>query len=181
MQTMRLSLGGSVVIALLTGASVAVAAQSEEASAPPDTSPVVVSGTLDCLDSSTSDTGDGEAVGQSVVTLHAWEADDTRLTGEVNYGGHWQLYAEPSEDAGTVGASEAAVYEIVNEGGSWLCEAARTAEPRTGGDGHTLVFSGEDGYEGLTAYLHVDWSTAPFNFSGVILSGETLPYAEPAE
>ena len=66
-----------------------------------DSVPVVVSGTLDCLDSQAS--GDDEPIGQSTVTVHAWQADDTRLTGEVNYGGRWQLYEEPAEDAGDPG------------------------------------------------------------------------------
>jgi hypothetical protein len=177
MQTLKVSFAGLVAIALLAGASVAAVAQTEVAE---DSAPVVISGTLECLDSGPTD--DGDPIGQSTVTVHAWQADDTRLTGEVNYGGRWQLYEEPAEDADDPTAGqEAAVYEIVNDGGSWLCEATRTSAPRTGDDGHTLVFNGEDGYEGLTAYLHVDWNTTPFTFSGVILQGEAPPYAPPAE
>ncbi len=173
MKTLKLSLVGAVIPVLLAGTSMAVVAQTDEAT----TSPVVVSGTLDCLDSSAAEDGT-----TSVVTVHAWEASDERLSGEVSYSGAWQLYEEPSEDSGTVGASgETAVYEIVNEGGSWLCEAARAAEPRSGQDTHTLVFNGADDYEGMTAYLHVDWNTVPFSFSGLILPGEAPPYAEPAQ
>ncbi len=77
-------------------------------------------------------------------------------------------------------ASDAALYSIVNEGGSWLCEASRAAEqPISDGDRHTLVFNGEGEYEGLTAYLTIDWSQAPYVFSGLILPGEEPPYAEP--
>ena len=74
---------------------------------------------------------------------------------------------------------EAAVYEIVNEGGHWLCEASRAVAPGDAPGAHTLVFNGEGDYEGMTAYLDVDWSQAPFAFTGVILPGEAPPYAEP--
>jgi len=175
MQTLRLSLAGLAAIALLAGTSITALAQDDEAT----TTPVVVSGTLECLDSTTTD---DEAMGQSVVTVHAWEATDERLSGEVSYGGRWQLYEQPSEDSGSVESAEGvAAYEIVNEGGTWMCEAARAAAPRSGEDAHTLVFNGEDGYEGLTAYLQVDWSTSPYQFSGLILPGEAPPYAEPAQ
>lgn len=188
MRSVRPLIVGLLAGALLTASGVAAVAQSEEeqpaADAPATmdeqlTTPVVVSGTLECLDSAAE--ADGEAPSdQSVVTVHAWQASDERLTGEVTYGGRWEIYGEPSEDRGSVESSaDDAFYEIVNEGGAWLCEAARGPEPRTGDTGHTLVFTGEGGYEGLTAYLHVDWSQTPYVFNGLILPGDEPPYAPP--
>ena len=112
-----------------------------------------------------------------VVNVHRWQASDARLGGEATYTGQWQLYEPPAEDSGTGG--DAAVYEIVNEGGHWLCEASRALTPGDAPGAHTLVFNGEGDYEGMTAYLDVDWSQAPFAFTGVILPGEAPPYAEP--
>lgn len=176
MRTLRLSLAAIVAAALLVGTGASVMAQSEEEAAADTTSPVVVSGTLECLESA----AEGEDAGQSVVTVHAWQADDERLSGEVTYDGRWQIYGEASEDTGSTEATaDNALYEIVNEGGRWLCEAARGPEPRTGDIGHTLVFTGEGGYEGMTAYLHVDWTQSPFVFNGLILPGDEPPYAEP--
>lgn len=176
MRILRLLPVGMATIALLAVTGVAAVAQSEPEDAM-GTSPVVVSGTLECLESSAE--GDG-AAGQSVLTVHAWQASDERLSGEVTYGGRWEIYGEPNEDTGSVEASaDDALYEIVNEGGAWLCEAARGPEPRTGDAGHTLVFTGEGGYEGMTAYLHVDWTQQPYAFSGLILPGDEPPYAEP--
>jgi len=176
MRTLRLPLIGLVILTLLATMSIMATAQTEEEAG----SPVVVSGTLECLDGSASGEDEATPIGQSVISVHAWQASDPRLTGEVTYSGQWQLYGEPSEDTGSVGAmDEVAVYKIVNEGGRWLCEEARAAEPRVGDGTHTLIFSGEEGYEGLTAYLHIDWSTTPYVFSGLILPGEAPPYAEP--
>lgn len=177
MQTPRVTPTGGVILALLATTSLTAVAQDDAPEV--STAPVVVTGTLDC----TAGAGEGEEpIGQSVMTVHAWQATDPRLTGEATYTGHWQLYEPPAEDADDPQAAvDTAVYEVVNDGGGWLCEASRTALPRTGETSHTLVFSGEDEYEGLTAYIQVDWSTTPFTFSGLIMEGEAPVWAPPAE
>jgi hypothetical protein len=167
---MCLSLAGTLLVALV-GVG-AVLAQSE---APADavSAPVVVTGTLEC-------DADAAAAGDGVVNVHHWAASDQRLAGDATYSGRWQLYGEPQEESGDPTARDDVLYSIVNEGGSWLCEASRAPEqPVSEGDLHTLVFKGEGEYEGLTAYLSVDWSEAPYAFSGLILPGEEPPYAEP--
>ena len=170
MRTLRLSLVGAVVLALLGGLSAMVAARSEEASEAEQA--VVVSGTLECLDEPT----DGESID---VNVHAWQASDPRLSGDVTYTGSWRLYEPPAEEGDVAGTAGEAIYEIVNDGGDWLCEATRAPGPRSPTDTHTVVFTGEGGYEGLTAYLSIDWSQSPYTFSGLILPGEAPPYAEP--
>ncbi len=177
MQTLRLTLTGAVCLVLLAATSLAAVAQDDAAQV--SVAPVVVTGTLDC----TAGAGEGdEPIGQSVMTVHAWQATDPRLTGEAAYTGRWQIYEPPAEDADDPQAAvDTAVYEIVNDGGGWICEESRTALPRTGDTSHTLVFSGENEYEGLTAYLQVDWSTTPFTFSGLIMEGEAPAWAPPAE
>ena len=177
MQTPRSILTGAVVLGLLATTSLTAVAQDED-DAQVSVAPVVVTGTLDCTDAAAE--GDG-AIGQSTMTVHAWQATDPRLSGEAAYSGHWQLYEPPAEAADEPTPGDEAVYEIVNDGGGWLCEASRTAAPRTTDLDHTLVFSGEGEYAGLTAYLHVDWSTTPFTFSGLIMEGEAPAWAPPAE
>lgn len=183
MRTLRLSLTGTAILMLLVAAGGSVAARSEEpAEGTEATSPVVVSGTLECLgEVSAEEVGeeDTTAAEDAVVNLHRWEASDPRLSGEVTYTGQWQLYEEPSEDSGSVADADPSVYAIVNEGGRWLCEASRAVAPGDRTGEHTLLFSGEGEYEGMTAYLQVDWSQAPYAFSGLILPGEAPPYAEP--
>jgi hypothetical protein len=168
------------VLALIAGSGVVTAQEAEEDAA---TSPVVVTGTLECLGEAPagepSDAGASAAPSEAKVTLHEWVASDPRLSGDVAYTGSWHIYGEPSEDAGTPAAQDQAIYEIVNEGGKWLCEASRIPDPMVPSEEHTLVFNGEGAYEGMTAYLHIDWSQAPYAFTGLVLQGEAPPYAEP--
>jgi hypothetical protein len=167
---MRLSLVGTLLLLLLGGSAV-LAQETEEPTAAG--APIVVTGTLEC-------DADAATDGLPVVSVHEWAASDPRLSGEATYSGRWQLYDEPQEESGDPAATDAALYSIVNEGGSWLCEASRAPEqPISDGDRHTLVFNGEGEYEGLTAYLTIDWRQAPYVFSGLILPGEEPPYAEP--
>jgi hypothetical protein len=168
---MCLSLSGTLLLMVL-GTGAVLAQETEEA--PPADAPIVVTGTLECdADAATAD-------GATVVNVHQWAASDPRLAGEATYSGTWQLYGEAQEDSGDPAAEAPALYSIVNEGGSWLCETSRAAEqPVDEGDLHTLVFNGEGDYEGLTAYLHIDWSQAPYVFTGLILPGEEPSYAEP--
>jgi hypothetical protein len=180
MRTLLRLLTALSVLALLAGSSVVVARDAQDDGA---TAPVVVTGTLECLGESPASeaagAGASAAPAAAKVTVHEWVASDPRLSGEVAYTGRWHVYGEPSEDAGTPSAQDQAIYQIVNEGGTWLCEASRIPDPMVPGEEHTLVFSGEGAYEGMTAYLHVDWSQAPYAFSGLVLQGEAPPYAEP--
>lgn len=178
MPNLRWSLSGTLMLLLLT-VPTAMAADEPAATG---SEPVVVSGTLDCdVDAAASPAADGstDTSTASILNLHEWTASDPRLSGDVSYSGHWQLYGVPQEDGGDPAASDPTVYSIVNEGGSWLCETSRTAEPPAAGGPHTLVFNGEGDYEGLTAYLEVDFSQAPYAFTGLILQGDEPPYAEP--
>lgn len=174
MRSLRLSLIGTVILVLGGSAAIAQEPESSEEPVAPD-APIVVSGTLECAADAAEPVD-----GASVLHVHHWGASDPRLAGDASYSGSWQLYGEPQEDSGDPAAADPVLYSIVNEGGSWLCEASREAEQPAGpGDMHTLVFNGEGDYEGLTAYLHVDWSQAPYAFTGLILPGEEPPYAEP--
>ena len=168
---------GICVLMLVGGASVATAQETEDTTAAAE--PVVVSGTLECLGEVPADQAASadESPATDVVNVHRWQASDTRLGGEATYTGQWQLYEPPAEDGSSSG--DAAVYEIVNDGGRWLCEASRAMAPGDAPGAHTLVFDGEGDYEGMTAYLDVDWSQTPYAFTGVILPGEAPPYAEP--
>jgi len=183
MRTLRLSLTGTAILMLLVAAGGSVAAQSEEpAEAAQAATPVVVSGTLECLGEAPADAASDAEPGtptDGVMNLHKWESSDARFSGEVAYSGQWQLYEEPSEDSGSGEGTDTAVYAIVNEGGRWLCAESRALAPGDRAGSHTLLFSGEGAYEGMTAYLQVDWSQTPYAFNGIILPGDAPPYAEP--
>jgi hypothetical protein len=172
MRILGRSLVGAAVL-ILVGAGGAVAA---EPGTPVGSDPVAVSGTLECP----TDAAASDAATDTTVNVHHWSASDPRLGGEAIYRGQWRLYDGPAEDGGVPAAQQTAVYSIVNEGGSWLCEETRTPQPpRSEGDRQTLVFTGQGEYEGLTAYLEVDLTQAPYVFSGLILPGDEPPWAEP--
>ena len=43
----------------------------------------------------------------------------------------------------------------------------------------TVVLTGEDAYEGLTAYISVDWTEEPVAVEGAVFVGEAPPRPEP--
>jgi hypothetical protein len=124
MRTLLRLLIAMSVLALIAGASVVTA---QEAADDATTSPVVVTGTLECLGEApageSADAGASAAPTDAKVTLHEWVASDSRLSGDVAYTGTWHVYGQPSEDAGTPAAQDQAIYEIVNEGGATVRRA----------------------------------------------------------
>jgi hypothetical protein len=158
MRILMRSLTGTFVLILFVG----VAALGAEPATPIGDEPVVVSGTLECL----ADTPPADAGEVTGIHVHRWDASDPRLEGEADYAGTWRVYDIPAEDSGVPADQESAIYSIVNEGGSWLCEESRLEPPPATGERGTLVFEGQGDYAGLTAYLQVDWSQAPYVFTG---------------
>lgn len=177
MRTLRLTLVGPVILALLAGLGATVVAQETS----DEMVPASATGTLEFLEPTVEgETGDGDEAFMheaEATHVHAWNASDPRLTGNATYTGTWHLYDPPSEDCGDPEAQDKpALYEIVNDGGGWRCAGARAPVP--GPDGatnvHTLVFRGTGGYEGLSAYILVDWSASPYTF-GALITPNDLP------
>jgi hypothetical protein len=80
---------------------------------------------------------------------------------------------------------EPGTYELVNDGGRWTgtgtglsIEVADLPHGQLAVG--TIQLSGEDGYEGLSALIHMDWSDGfgPPVVYGIIFPGE-MPYPEP--
>lgn len=153
MRTLRHILVGPVVLALLIGLGAAGVAQDEAAT------PTATTGTL-VLEPST----DPE------VHVNTWTAEDPRLTGTATYTGTWQLYDPPSEECDQPEGEAEAMYEIVTEGGSWVCAGVNAPIPGPEGASnvHVLALTGKGGYEGLYTYIMIDWGTDPFTFSALI-------------
>jgi hypothetical protein len=49
-------------------------------------------------------------------------------------------------------------------------------EPTLGIDRDKVILSGDGAYEGLSAYLLIDWSSTPADFIGAIFPGEMPPF-----
>jgi hypothetical protein len=170
MPTLRLTLVGPVILTLLVALGAPVVAQSPVPSDAPVPTPAT--GTLEFVEPAPEAGTHDEAT----VHVHRWTSSDPRLTGTATYTGTWHLYDPPAEECDEPDAEPSAVYEIVNEGGGWRCAGIRA--PVLGPDGasnvHTMVFRGTGGYEGLTVYMLVDWSTSPYSF-GALITPNTLP------
>jgi hypothetical protein len=156
MRTLKAMLAGPVVLALLLGSAGAAMAQE-------DIEPTATTGMLD-LGALEAEQGD------ATVHVHTWTADDPRLTGTATYTGSWQIYDPPSEDCDDPEREAPAMYEIVNDAGGWACAGVNAPIP--GPDGatnvHVLALTGTGEYEGLYAYIMIDWGTDPFTFSALI-------------
>jgi hypothetical protein len=160
MRRLRTALVGPVALALVVSLGGAAIAQDDEVA------PSATTGTLQ-LSEPMDDAGSHD---EAVEHVHTWTAEDPRLTGTATYTGTWHIYDPPSEDCDDPDAETGAYYEIVNDGGGWACSGIR--EPIPGPEGatnvHVLALTGTGGYEGLYAYIMIDWSTDPFTFSALI-------------
>lgn len=163
MRTLRALLVGPVILVLMLGLVPPVVAQTDDMQ-----SPATATGTLEFLEPMVED--EGTSLDEAVEHVHQWTSSDPRLSGTATYTGAWHLYDPPAEDCDDPEATAGAVYEIVNEGGSWLCAGVRAPIPGPSGatNVHTIVLRGAGGYEGLSAYIIVDWSVSPFAFSALI-------------
>ena len=174
MRTLRITLVGAALIALLGGLGAVVVAQDD------GLAPTSATGTLAFVEpvpeAAISESGDAVMHDEATLHVHEWTSSDARLTGTATYTGTWHIYNPPAEDCDDPEAEAGAVYEIVNDGGSWRCAGFRAPIP--GPDGatnvHTLAFRGAGGYEGLSAYVLVDWSTSPFTF-GALITPNAVP------
>ncbi len=172
MRTVRLTLVGAVLLGLIAGSSAAAVAQSDETA--DAMAPSSATGTLQFVEPVPEAAGDAsdEATMHEDATLHVheWTSSDPRLAGTATYTGTWHLYNPPAEDCDDPTVNASAVYEIVNDDGGWRCAGFRAPIP--GPDGatnvHTLAFRGTGGYEGLSAYVLIDWSASPYAYSALI-------------
>ncbi len=166
MRTIRLILSGAVLLSLLAMTGAPVGAQEDTSAA------TAATGTLTFVapEPETATGGDVTTHEEETLHVHEWTSSDPRLTGTATYTGSWHLYNPPAEDCDDPDATAGTVYEIVNVGGGWRCGGFRAPVP--GPDGannvHMLVFRGTGGYEGLSAYILIDWSASPFAFSALI-------------
>jgi hypothetical protein len=174
MRRLRMTLVGAIFVALLAGSGAPLMAQEDELG------PSSATGTLEFVEpgaeAAISEVGDAVGHDEAILHVHEWTSSDPRLTGTATYTGSWHIYDPPAEDCDDPDAEAGAVYEIVTDGGSWRCASVRAPIP--GPDGatnvHTLAFRGTGGYEGLSAYVIVDWSTSPYTY-GALITPNTVP------
>jgi hypothetical protein len=168
-RTLRLYLVGMVILVLLGGLGGAVAAQDDPMA------PAMVTGTATMLshDPPLVSVPVGAIVSVGVGFTHRWEASDPRLSGTSTYTGSWLEY--PSAELGV----DATTRVVENDEGRWVGTSTALTGPdiSTG----TVILRGEGAYEGLTAYVLMDWHpllTPQATFTAAIFPGEMPPFPE---
>jgi len=98
-----------------------------------------------------------------------WVATDPRLVGHAVWTGNGNRFrSDPFFEV------QRSNWEVSGEGGSWIGEG--TGLQGAGlGEQDAIILTGQGAYEGLTAYLVLDWSLGGGRFRGAIFPGEMPP------
>jgi hypothetical protein len=178
-----------LALGLLSGSTVVVAAQDEEAVDMP-TGPATFSGTYEGswppVVELTETIVDGVEQYRDEVLAGSIETTDPRLTGSVLNAQNTDVHRVSGRDQYV--APRAVNYRIENEGGAWTGQGYElhgwgADDPHQEPGGATvLMLTGEGDYEGLSAYLLVDWSTWSETtlptVDGAVFPGEAPPFPE---
>lgn len=173
MKTLGSIITSTVAVGLLAASAAGVSASGDREIDPGVAS---VTGTMVALDGGSPGTTEsaGPVIRTSdVVRRSRWTTNDARLNGDVTYTGNWYDVFGPAGDG--ISASSA-TYELVNEDGSWFGTATGfvSALPEDGKD--TIMFTGLGAYDGLSAYVVVDYYDEGAEIAGIIFPG-TMPSA----
>ncbi len=175
MRPIRTTTISILALGLLAGSAIGALAQDEESAS----SVTTVTGTsnwIDNIDEGTdSETPDGfGANAGSVNTFRFFFPSDPRLTGYATVTSN-SVVTDVGESFAVLSAD---TYELSNDGGSWLGESTGFGSPEFE-SGRTVILVGQDGYEGLTAYLHgeLDWDSGIEEFQGLIVPTASMPAA----
>jgi hypothetical protein len=177
-----------VAIGLLAGSAVGVAAQEEEVPEVASGSsyftgtlmpawPPVDRGTVAVSPDGFSMTRD------MVLPAEAIETSDPRVSGSLSRVLSYDAHTLAGQETGPEYLEHyVEAWRLENEGGSWTGQGTSFVhngavdEPT---DLVTMVLTGEGGYEGLTAYVLVDFTQQPIVVEGGVFVGEAIPAPEP--
>ena len=186
MRAIRTTTISILALGLLAGAAVGVAAQDEEAAMFSGT----YEGTWPPVDEGTVTFGDGYEAYYDELFAESIETTDARLTGSVLKAQNTHAHKVSGRDE-TV-APRSLTWRIENEGGAWTGQGyelhwwgddAPAMAFEEGPSVTAFMLTGEGDYEGLSAYLEVDWSTWTEEGSlpavrGAVFPGEAPPFTE---
>ena len=178
-----------LALGLLAGSTLGVAAQDEAADDMP-AGPVTFSGTFEGtwppVDEGTFTFADGLELVRDEVLAGSVETTDPRLTGSVLQAQNTDIHSVSGRDQFV--APRSVSWLIENDGGAWTGQGYElhgwgADDPHQEPHGATvLMLSGEGDYEGLSAYLMVDWSTWSEDtlptVDGAVFLGEAPPFPE---
>ena len=123
---------------------------------------------------------DGVVRESGMISKHAWEASDPRLSGT-------EAYTKTLDYYPTLGFDVDATSRVLeNDTGRWVgtgvgMEGVAISADMPRLSTATVILHGEGAYEGLTAYLLMDeGASGSATFAGVIFPGEMPPFPEAA-
>ena len=184
MQIKRGAVTIGLTLVLLTGSGLAMSAQSDSE----DVDPMATTFVTGTLGQPTQVTSGVETRVDGVTERRDWvfagallETDDPRLTGRVT--------AVVSGDERIVTGTNLRVdlqsgdLRIENDEGAWGGSLTAIAHGRTLDDAtvsfDTWLLTGEDAYDGLSAYLLIDSTEDPAVVQGAVFAGEMPPAPDP--
>ena len=181
MKRIRTPLLAAITIGLLAGSTIGVAAQSEDPMAPSFFSG---DGGLDAvmLAGGTSETrSDGVVVETGGGFSARWATNDPRIDGLMTNSGSTMDYREGGlgdSPTGLTGAISSSLVRVVNDDGAWegTLDFLTMQEVGTSQGSGWLV--GEGAYEGLKAYVVIDYNSPCCQMSGHITPEGPPPVPE---
>jgi len=180
MRSLRLSLAGTLVLALLGGMGGAVA-QDEGATVPDGPHPVTGQIWIGAvLQPATVTEEEGRQVRRGFGFWDTIELDDARLSGKL-----WQVWNRDSIGGPLKqgdGEVAAAALELVNEDGSWVGTMRGYASMGPRSHYWQIELTGTDVYEGHSALLYAHGPAGgPWAVEGFVFPGALPPYPDPVE
>ena len=186
MRAINTSVVSILAIGLLAGAAVGVAAQDEEAASEEPTGASFFTGQLipdgEVVAEPEENVVDGVLQGRGfVVEGDVFEVSDPRVSGSLSRALNASIQKVGDfEDI----IFQSAAWRIENDDGAWsgqgtaLVHVGAEIAQDESTDFDTVVLTGEGAYEGLTAYVHADWTEEPVAVEGAVFAGEAPPLAE---
>lgn len=175
MSTLRLSMAGSVILALLGGMAAVALAQAESA-AEESAESVPLSFTMpyaNPTDSGPVELLDGRIRYSDNAYRIPFETDDPRLGGELWSVHSWDTYRD-SQGSVIVGRAG-----IDHQTGGWQGTFRGYATPPNERLYYQLDLTGKGDYEGLSAMLFIIDNGTSFDVEGMVFAGGLPPLPEP--
>jgi hypothetical protein len=156
-----------LAVALVAGAAVGTVAQDSDAAAPS----AVLGWVLDetHVADGSSEEIDGVLQRRGPSYSYEFRSEDPRIAGRAVWTGNGDRYqAEPMFEI------QSTTWEIVNDGGRWF-GPGRSIRGQGFGETNFMELTGEGDYEGLSAFLILDFGLGGGRFRGAIFPGEMPP------
>jgi len=174
-RAIKITTSSILAVGLLAGSTVGVAAQDAQGAAEVTrfTGTLSMDGEELPIETMNDVLPNGFVEGKPGFTwLNRMESSDPRFTGDHSIIAKQVLGPDgftPWETGGQPNIVLSNRHEVTNDGGSWLGEGVGLSSTELDFvSGEVITFVGQDGYEGLTAYVHIDDTQQPATISGVI-------------